>query len=178
MNETYLTVCGNVVADPIRRTSKAGVQFVAFRLASTSRRYDATSSAYVDGATNFVNVTAFRGLGANLADSLHKGDPVIVYGRMRVTQWSSGDRQGTSVDIDAYSAGHDLARGRSRFERVVSGERRTWSQPGPNAALGGDTGGPDDRSTTHGAGRSDGFGSSADPAAEVAVVYSVGERVG
>lgn len=126
MNETLVTVCGNVVAEPVRRVSKSGTPFVTFRMASTSRRYDAASGEYVDAGTNFVNVTAFRSLGANLVASLRKGSPVIVYGRMRVTQWSNGDKQGTSVDIDAYSAGFDMTRGRATFERVAAGESHAW----------------------------------------------------
>lgn len=118
MNETYVTVSGNVTGDPTSRVTTSGVPFVTFRLASNVRRVDAKHGGYVDGGTNYVNVTAFRALGVNLGSSLKKGDPVIVYGRMRVNQWTSGERQGTSVDIDAYNAGFDMSRGTSTFTRV------------------------------------------------------------
>ena len=119
MNESYVTISGNVVGDPVVRTTRASVPFVTFRVASTVRRVDTKTGEYIDGGTNYVNVTAFRSLGINLANSLHKGDPVIVYGRLRINQWVNGERSGTSVEIDAYNVGHDLSRGQSQFTRVA-----------------------------------------------------------
>jgi single-strand DNA-binding protein len=122
MNETYVTISGNVVGDPVARATRANVPFVTFRVASTVRRVDSKSGDYIDAGTNFVNVTAFRSLGVNLANSLHKGDPVIVYGRMRINQWDNGERSGTTFEIDAYNVGHDLSRGQSVFTRVAKAQ--------------------------------------------------------
>jgi single-strand DNA-binding protein len=119
MNETYVTVSGNVVGDPVVRATRANVPFVTFRVASNVRRVDFKTGEYIDAGTNFVNVTAFRALGVNLSNSLKKGEPVIVYGRMRINQWVNGERSGTTVEIDAYNVGHDLSRGRSVFTKVT-----------------------------------------------------------
>jgi len=119
MNETYVTVSGNVVGDPVVRATKANVPFVTFRVASNVRRVDFKTGEYIDAGTNFVNVTAFRGLGVNLSNSLKKGEPVIVYGRMRINQWVNGERTGTTVEIDAYNVGHDLTFGRATFTKVA-----------------------------------------------------------
>lgn len=119
VNETYVTISGNVVADPTRRLTRQNVPFVTFRVASTARRMDSRTGGYVEAGTNFVNVTAFRGLAINLANSIKKGDPVIVYGRMRVNQWDNGEQKGVSVEVDAYNVGFDMARGTSTFTKVV-----------------------------------------------------------
>jgi len=119
MNETYVTVSGNVVGDPVVRATRANVPFVTFRVASNVRRVDFKTGEYIDAGTNFVNVTAFRGLGVNLSNSLKKGEPVIVYGRMRINQWVNGERTGTTVEIDAYNVGHDLTFGQSTYTRVA-----------------------------------------------------------
>ena len=119
MNETYVTISGNVVGDPQVRMTRANVPFVTFRVASNVRRVDYKTGEYIDAGTNFVNVTAFRSLGVNLANSLEKGHPVIVYGRMRINQWTNGDRTGTTVEVDAYNVGHDLTRGQSTFVKVA-----------------------------------------------------------
>ncbi|MBC7559036.1 MAG: single-stranded DNA-binding protein [Dermatophilaceae bacterium] len=119
MNETYVTVSGNVVGDPVVRATRANVPFVTFRVASNVRRVDVKTGEYIDAGTNFVNVTAFRALGVNLSNSLKKGEPVIVYGRMRINQWVNGDRSGTTVEIDAYNVGHDLNRGQTQFLKVA-----------------------------------------------------------
>lgn len=118
MNETLVTMTGNVVDQPVRRTTAAGVPFVTFRLASTVRHLDPGSGRYADAGTSFVNVSAFRRLGVNADTSLRRGQPVIVYGRLRVQRWSSGERSGTSVDIDAHAIGHDLNRGVATFQRT------------------------------------------------------------
>jgi single-strand DNA-binding protein len=119
MNETYVTVSGNVVGDPVARLTKADVPFVTFRVASNVRRVNFKTGEYVDAGTNFVNVTAFRALGINLANSLKKGEPVIVYGRMRINQWVNGEKSGTTVEIDAYNVGHDLTWGQTSFTKVT-----------------------------------------------------------
>jgi single-strand DNA-binding protein len=119
MNETYVTVSGNVVGDPVARLTKADVPFVTFRVASNVRRVNFKTGEYIDAGTNFVNVTAFRALGINLANSLKKGEPVIVYGRMRINQWVNGEKSGTTVEIDAYNVGHDLTWGQTTFTKVV-----------------------------------------------------------
>jgi len=119
MNETYVTVSGNVVGDPVVRATRANVPFVTFRVASNVRRVDFKTGEYIDAGTNFVNVTAFRALGVNLSNSLKKGEPVIVYGRMRINQWVHGERSGTTVEIDAYNVGHDLSWGQTTFRKVA-----------------------------------------------------------
>jgi single-strand DNA-binding protein len=120
VNEIYVTIAGRLVADPESRSTKGGVPFTAFRVASTVRRLNARTNQYEDAGTSFVNVTAFRSLGVNAAHSLHRGDPVVVHGRMRVNQWMrSDDTPATSVEVDAYTIGHDLSFGTTAFSKVV-----------------------------------------------------------
>lgn len=121
MNETNVTMLGNAVEDPVLRFGKSGQPFITFRLASTVRRRDAATGKFADAGTNFVTVLAFRQLAKNVAESIHKGQPVVVTGRLRVNQWSSGDRTGTSVEIDATTVGHDLTRGVTGFTKVKTG---------------------------------------------------------
>src|SRR5674476_13222 len=109
MNETYVTVSGNVVGDPVVRATRANVPFVTFRVAWNVRRVDFKTGEYIDAGNNFVN----------LSNSLRKGEPVIVYGRMRINQWANGERSGTTVEIDAYNVGHDLTWGQTSFTKVA-----------------------------------------------------------
>ena len=51
--------------------------------------------------------------------SLKKGDPVIVYGRLRVNQYQATDgTPRTSVEVDAHAVGHNLTRGLSALTRL------------------------------------------------------------
>lgn len=93
MNESYVTVIGNLTADLVLRTTKNGKPFATFRMASTPRRWDGREQAYVDGGTNFVSVVTFNALAANVVASLAKGQPAIVYGRLRVNTWSTAEEE-------------------------------------------------------------------------------------
>lgn len=118
MNESYVTVIGNLTADPVLRTTKNGKPFATFRMASTPRRWDGREQAYVDGGTNFVSVVTFNSLAANVVASLSKGQPAIVHGRLRVNTWSNAEgHSSASVEIDASHVGHDLTWGQSLFTK-------------------------------------------------------------
>jgi single-strand DNA-binding protein len=118
MNESSLTIFGNVATEPKHLETETGLHITSFRLASTSRRRDRHTNEWVDHETSYYSVSCFRGLARNVAASLRLGDPVVVTGTPRVRDWSNDERSGTSVDIAAATVGHDLRRGVGRFERV------------------------------------------------------------
>lgn len=116
MSET-ITVRGFVATDPARRTTNSGMAVSNFRLASTDRRFDRATNTWVDGQTNWFTVNLFRNLALNAGASLSKGQPVVVTGRLKVRQWQSEERAGTSVEVDADAVGHDLSLGTASFTR-------------------------------------------------------------
>ena len=116
MSDT-ITLTGVVATIPRVTTITGGIALTSFRLASNQRRYDRNTSKWVDGDTNWYTISAFRQLGANAGISIHKGERVIVSGRLRVRDWTNGDRTGTSVDVEADSLGHDLSWGTTAFAR-------------------------------------------------------------
>lgn len=115
-----ITLTGIIATEPRVVTTEAGLDIASFRLASTHRRFDRVKDEWVDGDTNWYTVTAFRALGANAGQSLHKGERVVVLGRLRVRAWEAGDKSGTTVEVDADAIGHDLRWGRSTFARSTS----------------------------------------------------------
>lgn len=118
MNETELTVAGRVVADPEHRTTRSGMQFTTFRMATTVRRRT-KEGVYVDASTSFYNVAAFRSLGMNAHASLRKGDPVVVHGRVTINTWQRADESwGSSAEIEAISLGHDLTYGTTAYTKA------------------------------------------------------------
>jgi single-strand DNA-binding protein len=121
MNDTYLTISGNVVDEPkLRRTATNGVTVLSFRVASTSRRRDPDTGEWGDRDTLFVNVTCWRDFGINVGNSVFKGQPVVVHGRFYSRQYTTKDEVSrVSYEIDAESVGHDLSRGTSDFKKAV-----------------------------------------------------------
>jgi single-strand DNA-binding protein len=118
MNETRITVHGNVVTEPVERQGRNGSIFTTFRIATTPYRRTG-DGRFVDGDTSFYSVIAFNALAANAASALRKGHPVIVEGNLAIKQYVGSDGQPrTSPEIDADHVGHDLSWGRASFERV------------------------------------------------------------
>ncbi len=116
-----ITVRGYVATDVRLTSAQSGLAIAGFRMCSTERRFDRETNAWVDGHTNWYSVSMFRQLATHAGASIKKGDRVIVTGRLRVRRWSTADgRTGTSVVIDADTAGHDLMWGTANFRRTTA----------------------------------------------------------
>lgn len=135
MNETVVTVTGYVAQEPVLRLTGSGTKVVGFRLATTERRYDRGLNGWRDGDTLFFAVSCWRTLGENVLDSVTKGDPVVVQGRLRDGTYEKDGVTYPRVEIEASSVGHDLARGVSRFTKSSLQSRETFVDP-PLAAVG------------------------------------------
>lgn len=118
MNDATMTLAGNVVDEPKIRRTKSGHTVTNFRLASTARRKD-QSGTWVDISTLYVTVTCWRALAENVADSLHKGQPVLVTGRYYAREYEVNETIRVSYELEATAVGHDLSRGTSEFHKVT-----------------------------------------------------------
>lgn len=111
MHEPFITVVGNLAAPPVLRTP-GGTPVASFRIAATPRKQDKASGEWGDGQTIWFGVAAWRGLGEHCADSLKKGDKVIVSGRLTANTWTDPEgNERSGLEIDAQSVGLDLSRG-------------------------------------------------------------------
>jgi single-strand DNA-binding protein len=116
-NETVVTVTGYVAQEPVLRLTGSGTKVVNFRVATTERRFDRGVNGWRDGDTLFFSVSCWRTLGENVLDSLKKGDPVVVQGRLRDGSWEKDGVTYSKVEIEATAVGHDLSRGVSHFTK-------------------------------------------------------------
>lgn len=117
MNDTSITVVGNVVDSPrLVRTQNGSV--TNFRMASTARRYDAASGSFVDGNTLWIDVECWGELSGHVSGCVSKGDPVIVRGDISTHNWQTDDGPRSKPRIRARAVGHDLAKGTARFTRI------------------------------------------------------------
>jgi single-strand DNA-binding protein len=119
VNDTIVTVVGNVVDSP-RKVRFGEGAVTNFRLASTSRRYDAAGQQWVDAGTFWVDVEAWNGLSSNVSASISKGDPVIVHGALTTHSWESDTGPRSKPRIKAFSVGPDLARCTAEPKRTRS----------------------------------------------------------
>lgn len=114
-----ITITGLVATTPRSVVTQDGLPITSFRLASALRRFDREQNRWIDTDTNWFTVTAFRQLASNVAQSVSKGERVLVSGRLRIRDWDNGERNGTSVEVEADHLGHDLAWGTGVFTRTI-----------------------------------------------------------
>lgn len=136
MNETNVTVVGNVATRVEFKTTASGAPLARFRLASTVRRYDSQERAWSDAGTSFFTVWARRGLAENVASSVMVGEPVIVTGQFRIRESDRDGQHYVSAELSASSVGHDLSRGTSAFVRVSPARRGLVGGRGGGAGAG------------------------------------------
>jgi single-strand DNA-binding protein len=108
MNDTQLTIAGNLVDDPeLRFTS--GQPVAKFRIASTPRFYDKGAREWKDGDTLFLTVNAWRQAAENVAESLTRGSCVIVTGRLRQRSYETKEGEKRTVyELEADEIGVSL----------------------------------------------------------------------
>jgi len=129
-----ITITGLVATTPRHLMTSEALPITSFRLASTQRRFDKALSKWIDGDTNWFTITTFRQLALNANSSIKKGDRIVVNGRLRIRDWESGERVGTTVEIEAEAIGHDLSWGTSAFSRSMSAAARQSEASAGDAA--------------------------------------------
>ena len=117
--QSTVTLVGNVVTDVTLRHTTAG-PVAGFRLAATNGYTDRRTQQWVE-RTTYLTVSAWRSLGEHVASSVHKGQPVVVVGRMRQRDYERDGQKVTVVEVDADLVGHDLTRGTAEFVRSRRG---------------------------------------------------------
>lgn len=107
--ETFITVTGNLVADPEIRFTDQGTPVARFRVASTPRVYDRSTSQWTDGKSLFITCTVWRHVAEHVCECLQRGMQVIVQGRLHQRTYT--DREGierTVFDLEADDVGLSL----------------------------------------------------------------------
>ncbi|TFC88635.1 single-stranded DNA-binding protein [Cryobacterium sp. TMT4-31] len=137
-----IALTGIVATTPRHLVTSSGLAITSFRLACRQRRYDRVKNAWVDADTNWYTVSSFRQLAHNVERSVHKGEPVLVTGRLRIRDWENEDRTGTSVEVEADAVGHNLAWGTTALMRTTAPSAAEQRDADPaGGATGGATGG-------------------------------------
>jgi single-strand DNA-binding protein len=109
-----ISFTGHVAFDPKLRTTANGVAVLDIRVATTPRIK--RGEEWEDGGTLWYDVVCWNKLASNVNDSVAKGDPVVVIGRLYNRVFDKVE-QGTGVvttverlTVDAQSVGLDLNR--------------------------------------------------------------------
>ena len=125
-----VAVRGVVATEPRHLVTREGVAITSFRLVSTRRRFNREAERWEDADRSWYTVSAFRRLAMSAAESLAKGDPVLVSGRLAIREWT-GEQRGITAEIEADGIGHDLSWGNSVFTRSQRAEAASETAPEP-----------------------------------------------
>lgn len=144
--DTPITLVGNLTADPELRYTPSGAAVANFRVASTPRRFDSQSNQWVDGEALFLACNIWRQAAENVANSLTKGDRVIVQGRLRQRSYDTREGEKRTVyEIEVDEVGPSLRYATSQVTKTPrQGGQGNWNggnQGGNQGNQGGYSGG-------------------------------------
>ena len=147
-NTNNVTLVGNITRDPELRFTPSGQAIATFGLA-VNRSWQNRQTNEWQEQTSFFNVACWGEMGANAAESLHKGSRILVEGRLEQRSWEDKEskEKRSTVEIVANEIGPSL---RFATAAVTKTERRgaegggqaASSRPAPNEPDGGYS--PDD----------------------------------
>jgi single-strand DNA-binding protein len=99
-SDNQTVIVSNLADDPELRFTNNDTPASNLRVAVTQRVLE--DGAWHDGQSSFFRVNAWRDTATHLAESLHKGDRVVVLGRLRQRSWETPEGERRSVaEIEA-----------------------------------------------------------------------------
>src|SRR5258708_29410187 len=105
MPDNTITIVGNVTRDPELRFTSSGQAAASFGLA-VNRRWQNRQTQEWEEAVSFFDVTCWRDLAENVAETVTKGARVIVTGRLEQRSWETDDGERRSrTEVVAHAVG-------------------------------------------------------------------------
>lgn len=124
-----ITISGNLTRDPEVRFLQTGTAVTSLRVASSDRKRDDNGN-WTDGDPCYLDVTVWRQTGENAAESLRKGDGVLITGRVRQRTYQNKEGQDVTVyDVEA----DDIAPSLKKATATVTKRSGSGSSPAPAA---------------------------------------------
>ncbi len=152
MSDVSITVVGHVGQDPHLFTAESGTRWTSIRVASTRRVRNPQTGEWGDGPTMWFTVRQFGDRAMNVIESVRKGTPVVVTGRLALEEYQQRKEERrpdgevvevvtprTAQVIENATVAVDLSRGIVKYTRTIS----TSAVPGLEAGI--DAGAPGQR---------------------------------
>jgi single-strand DNA-binding protein len=97
MSAISITVTGNLTGDPELRFTPQGRAVAQFTVASNERFKDNGSGEWKDGPTSFVKCNAWADMAEHVAESLNKGDRVVITGTLRQRSYENKEGEKRTI---------------------------------------------------------------------------------
>lgn len=119
MNETQITLVGNLVDDPELKFTPSNVAVAKFRVASTPRYLDKATNEWKDADSLFLSCQIWRQAAENVAESLTKGMRVILSGRLKQRSYETKEGEKRTVfEVEVDEIGPALTNATAKVEKV------------------------------------------------------------
>ncbi len=92
-NENIITIVGNLADDPELRYTPAGAAVANMRVAVNRRRFNRETNSWDEELDGFFTVNVWRDYAENVAESLRRGNRVLVTGRLRSRSYEDKEGQ-------------------------------------------------------------------------------------
>lgn len=104
-----VTMTGTLTHDPELRFTQGGHAVVSFTVACNDRKRDAESGKWVDGDATFVRCNLWRQAAENVAESLVRGNRVVVVGQLKQRSYETreGEKR-TVMEVEVSEIGASL----------------------------------------------------------------------
>ena len=150
--DTVITVIGNLTGDPELRFTPSGAAVANFTVASTPRAFDRQSNEWKDQETLFMRCSVWREAAENIAESLVRGNRVLVTGRLKSRSYETkeGEKR-TVVELEVDEVGPSLRYATAKVNRTQrsggggggggqGGGQAGWGSPGGGSGGSGGSG--------------------------------------
>src|ERR1700710_2788660 len=120
--DTIITVVGNLTGAPELRFTPSGAAVANFTVASTPRAFDRQSNEWKDQETLFMRCSVWREAAENIAESLVRGNRVVVTGRLKSRSYETkeGEKR-TVVELEVDEVGPSLRYATAKVNRTQRG---------------------------------------------------------
>jgi single-strand DNA-binding protein len=120
--DTIITVVGNLTADPELRFTPNGSAVANFTVASTPRILDKATNEWKDGDALFMRCSVWRQAAENVAESLQRGQRVIVTGRLKQRSYETkeGEKR-TVIELEVDEVGPSLKYATAKPNKTTRG---------------------------------------------------------
>jgi single-strand DNA-binding protein len=146
-SDNTITLVGNVTDDPELRFTPSGLPVANFTVA-VNRRFKNASGGWEDRLDGFFRCSCWRDMAENVAESIQKGQRVMVVGRLQEQRWEDqegGKRSRIEIQVDEVGPSLRWATATVQKSNRSSGQAQSsgggggggdWGTPAPVGAPG------------------------------------------
>jgi len=106
---------GRLTRSPELKFTQSGAAVASFGVACNDRRKNPQTNEWEDGDPTFLDITCWRDMAENVAESLHRGDLVVIEGRIAMRKYTNKD----NVEVTTYGVTAETIGPSLRWDRAT-----------------------------------------------------------